>query len=410
MTHDQLAQALLQAVRSLDFGSTADAHRQGLPVQAFPSIDLAVVAFPARSAAVWANVMFSREHPQGVVAHIDSSAGSVGNIRFLADIRDAQGVSVAWLPQADWGQWPWRTLAGAGPLDMVAPYPASLLKLMVAVGVGMAIDWSLCRWDQPWPYAQQVRTIAQWGEDMIVTSSNEATSALVALLHALGLINEQADPEAHHALHHAFESRGLHTLRLAGTRKAGGWGNSVGSGVGQIQMTAWDTARLLWLLDPSAAVAPWPGATPLLSPASRDRVLSWLADQGLHEILSSGLLQGLPGHQGGIPAQLPTRWRHGPDTIQVGDQRFAGDVQGWNEKAQVTFWHKTGTTENYASDAGIVQGVQPYRRHYLVALLTNLGTRYAPDPRCATTWRIPRLGAAIDAILKPWLESEERTP
>mgnify|MGYP006274805111 FL=1 len=77
MTHDQLAQALLQAVRSLDFGSTADAHRQGLPVQAFPSIDLAVVAFPARSAAVWANVLFSREHPQGVVAHIDSSAGSV---------------------------------------------------------------------------------------------------------------------------------------------------------------------------------------------------------------------------------------------------------------------------------------------------------------------------------------------
>mgnify|MGYP003346174788 CR=1 FL=1 len=137
---------------------------------------------------------------------------------FLADIRDAQGVSVAWLPQADWGQWPWRTLAGAGPLNMVAPYPASLLKLMVAVGVGMAIDWSLCRWDQPWPFAQQVRTIAQWGEDMIVTSSNEATSALVALLHALGLINEQADPEAHHALHHAFESRGLHTLRLAGTR------------------------------------------------------------------------------------------------------------------------------------------------------------------------------------------------
>ncbi|NBU87853.1 MAG: hypothetical protein EBS16_01360 [Betaproteobacteria bacterium] len=406
MTPDTLAQRLLEAVRALDFGATADAHLQGGPLQAFPSIDLAVVAFPSKGSPVWANVLFSREHPQGVVAQMAPAAGAILNIRFLADLRDAQGVSVAWLPGADWRQWPWRTLAGSGPLDMVAPYPASLLKLMVAVGVGMAVDWGLCRWDQSWPFAGQARTIAQWGEDMIVTSSNESTSALVALLHALGLINEQPDPGARHALHQAFESRGLLTLRLAGTRKDGAWGNAAGAGVGQIQMTAWDTARLLWLLDPRAPLAPWPGASPLLSPQSRDRVLAWLADQGLHEILSSGLLQGLPDHQSGIPAQLPLRWRDGPDAIQVGDRRLPGDVRAWNERSQVTFWHKTGTTENYASDAGIVQGVPPHQRHYLVALLTNLGTRYASDPSCATTWRLPMLGAAIDTALATWLESE----
>ena len=65
--------------------------------------------------------------------------------------------------------------------------------------------------------------------------------------------------------------------------------------------------------------------------------------------------------------------------------------------ADVRFAHKTGTTENYASDAGIARGPQ---RHYLVAVLTNLGTRYRPDERCATTWRLPALGAAVDRLMK----------
>lgn len=409
MTHEHLAERLIQAVRAQDFASTADAHRQGQAVQAFPSLDLAVVAFPKHSPPVWANVMFSRNHPEGVVAQMHPGAGSVRNVRYLADVRDAQGVSVAWLPGADWRGMPWRTLSGDGPHEVVAPYPASLLKVMVAVGVGMAVDWGLCRWEQPWRHADQLRPVSAWGEDMIVTSSNEATSALVALLHALGLLNEQSDPHARHALHQAFEDRGLHTLRIAGTRKEGGWGNAVGSGVGQIQMTAWDTVRLLWLLDPQAPVAPWPGACALLSPSSRDRILAWLADQGLHEILSTALVQSLPGHQPGIPARMPARWREGPHAIRVGDRQLPGDLQAWNARAQVTFWHKTGTTENYASDAGIVRGVGGYQRHYLVALLTNLGTRYAPDPRCATTWRLAALGASIDATLAAWLDSTARS-
>ena len=59
----------------------------------------------------------------------------------------------------------------------------------------------------------------------------------------------------------------------------------------------------------------------------------------------------------------------------------------------------------YASDAGIVKTASA---HYLVAVLTNLGRRYAaPDParpaadsRCATTWRLPALGAAIHHLVE----------
>ena len=38
-------------------------------------------------------------------------------------------------------------------------------------------------------------------------------------------------------------------------------------------------------------------------------------------------------------------------------------------------------------------------RRYIVAVLTSLGRRYAPHERCATTWRLPALGAAIDTLL-----------
>ena len=118
-------------------------------------------------------------------------------------------------------------------------------------------------------------------------------------------------------------------------------------------MTAWDTVRLLWLLDPRAPPAPWlPAGTPTLSPATQERLIALLARQQLDEVLSSGRLRGLPGWVPGLP-DAPS------------------------------FAHKTGSTDNYASDAGIV------------------GRRFAPHEGCATTWRLPALGAAIDALLAP---------
>ena len=355
MTHEQLAQALLAAVRAQDFGATPDSRLGGKPLAHFPSIDLAVAAFPANAQAVWANVLFSREAPSGVVAAMDAHAGAVTNLRFVADQRNAQGESFLWWPDADWSAQTWTPLFGQGGHRFVAPYPASLLKMMVAVGVALAVDDGRT----PWPERAM--------EAMITVSDNDATTELVALLHLLGYVDK---------LHGRLAACGLPTLQLRGTQPDGGWGNGAGAGVGMIQMTAWDSARLMWLLDAQAPSPPWLHArTSLVSAASRDRLRGWLEAQKLGEILSSTSLTQVPGWVPGLPAEL----------------RYA---------------HKTGTTENYASDAGIVTARAPQQRHYIVAVLSNLGQRYAPHPDCATTWRLPALGAAIDANLAPWLEGK----
>jgi hypothetical protein len=139
-------------------------------------------------------------------------------------------------------------------------------------------------------------------------------------------------------------------------------------------MTAWDTVRLLWLIDPQAPPAPWlAAAAPTLSGPTKARLLAVLATQQLDEILSSGALRGLPGWLPGMP-DAPV------------------------------FAHKTGTTENYASDAGIV--ATPGGLRYVVAVLSNLGSRYRPrfvgadDDRAATTWKLPALGAAVHALME----------
>jgi beta-lactamase class A len=401
MTHDQLAQALLAAVRAQRFETTADSLRGGRQVAHFPSIDLAVAAFPKNGAPLFANVLFSREHTQGLVAQIDANAGTVRNIRFEADRRNASLVSDAWLPDADWQHLNFTTLHGNGPHRFVAPYPASLVKVLVAVGIARAVDARLTQWHAPCTYAQHARTTAQWCEDMIVFSCNDSTSALVALLHRLALLNTSDAP----ALNTVFAQHGLPTLRLNHTQADGGWGNAAGAGVGALHMTAWDSLRLMWLLDADAPPAPWlpPGHAPLVSTASRDRLRSWLDEQALHEILSSTTLAGVPGWVPGLNAQLPTRWITPSGGVCAGTEHYPPDVRPANARATLRFAHKTGTTENYASDAGIVRGIAPLTRHYLVAVLTNLGTRYAPHADCATTWRLPALGAAIDAALAPWL-------
>lgn len=85
---------------------------------------------------------------------------------------------------------------------------------------------------------------------------------------------------------------------------------------------------------------------------------------------------------------------------------FEGEAQRQcvDTRAEVRFAHETGTTENSVSVAGIVRGIAPRRRHDIVALISNLGTRDAPGEPCATTWRIPALGAAFDAAIAGWLE------
>lgn len=343
-----LATDLLGAVRALDLPAVADNWQSGQPLRLMPSVDLAVIAFSATRAPRWANVLFSREHPAGVAADIDSQAGPVKNVRFDADQRDRHDESIAWLPGADWSQLHWRALHGDGEHRFVAPYPASLLKLMVAVGVGLAVEAGHTTWAQ----------MALPLETMIVVSDNDATNACVALLHRCQMVQP---------LNRRFQALGLHTLQLNGTRPDGGWRNADGAGVGQIHMTAWDTARLLWLLDTGSPPPPWlPAGQRLLRAGTCDRLLAVLARQQRSEVLTSGSLQGVPGWVPGLP-DAPA------------------------------FAHKTGTTSNYASDAGILRTADC---HAIVALITSLGRRYAPHERCATTWRLPALGAAVHGLLK----------
>jgi len=369
LRHERLAQALRRAVLAQGFERTADRARAGQPVAHFPSIDLAMVVFGRGRGAVgnvgaglaprkrptWANVLFSREHPRGLVAAIGQRAGAVRQIRFDADVTDAGGSSHAWAPDSDWRRIDFPVLAGSGPHRFVVPYPASLLKLMVAVGVGIAVDLGLAEWPE--------RDVAP----MITVSDNEATDRCVALLHRAGVVD---------LLHERFTALGLPTLKLNRTTAAGGWRNGDGSGVGHIHMTAWDTVRLLWLLDADAPPAPWLAASadprPLLKPATRERLRELLEAQQRNDILSAHSLRAVPGFVEGLPPSV----------------RFA---------------HKTGTTENYASDAGIVAAKSPPPAlHAIVAVITNLGERYAPHERCSTTWRLPALGAALHRIALDW--------
>ncbi|HLL17683.1 MAG TPA: hypothetical protein VK439_02775, partial [Rubrivivax sp.] len=127
-----LARRLLDAVRAQDFGNTADSLRGGAPVAHFPSLDLAMVRFAPGAAPCCANVLFSREHPQGLAAEMSGHSGSVGNLRFDADLQGADDESVAWLPDADWQQLSFKKLQAASIETrnrFVVPYPASLLKL-----------------------------------------------------------------------------------------------------------------------------------------------------------------------------------------------------------------------------------------------------------------------------------------
>ncbi len=388
MNNEQLARALLEAVRAQRFEETPDALQNGGPVGVHPSIDLAVVAFPSGgSEAIHANVLFSREFPEGVVAAIDIVDGPVRNIRYVADLQDQMGVSIAWQPGSDWRRLHLRPLMGQGPYRFISPYPASLFKLLVLVGCGRVVDAGRSQWETRVAADCGTRSLADWAMDMIKDSSNEATTVLVGHLHACGLLG--GEDRGPHALHRLFAAQGLAGLRVSGTRGDGGWNNSSGAGVGQLQMTAWDTARLLWLLAPDAPHPPWlPEGTPaLLGEESLNTVLNCLREQRLHDALSSGALAGLPDFVHGIPAHLPGA---------AEDSAGSGDV---------IFMHKTGNTENYGSNAGIVRAKKAGGRHYVVAMTSNLGSRYAPSPACATTWKVPALGAAIDKVMKEFLEA-----
>jgi hypothetical protein len=264
---------------------------------------------------------------------------------------------------------------------------------------------------------------------MITASDNEAARALLRHLHDLHEMD---------GLNAAFRELGLGTLGVQGTDPATGgcWQ------VGRITATSLDLARLLLLV----RGAPGPlWRTPdgravgadILSPSSRELLMGLLAEQGWNDVLSTSNwcggfdpARGDPGQgpdgeaepvTAGIPARVAPRWID-PVTgaVTVGDERFGGDVRPCNAGAEVVFAHKTGFTSSFLADAGIVEPLPGHReRRYIVAVLSNLGSRFSdrrfvqsrrttPGRRVPYTEQLAILGRSIDRLLP--LEAPEGAP
>ncbi len=427
-----LGQAALSALTGQGFDQVND-HGElgGAPIQEPPSIDLAVIAFAPGCAPIGINLLYSRDFPEGRLADIDPDGWQVTGINWKSDRRDPDqnNASQFWLPGADWDLLAPESLLPDGSGDrFVLPYPTSMLKLMPAVRVMSLVDAGEISLDDALVYAGINRTLAQWLDEMITVSSNTATFALTWLLHQLGDIQAEEPPDQQalpcaqrtertelvNGVNALLAGLGLETLQFNNTRPCdGSFFNNAGSGVGFHHMSAWDTARLLWLIDPRAPAPSWlvdgePVDVDFLSQPAREHLLAVLAEQGLHEVLSTTATCGLPGRLPGIPARLPERWIDTDGAVVVNGLELSDNVTPCNTFADVEFAHKTGLSYNYGSNAGIVHGLDGIaERHYIIAFNANLGYRYVSgcfsDGVCYPQ-RIPAMARAIDRQLARWLE------
>lgn len=414
-----LERDLLAAVRAvafdevIDFGPVDDAcpyqswcESSTPTISTSPNVDVAVIELGrdgrARRAA---DVLLSRDHPHGLAVPIDRNLRTTA-VRFRRWDIDrwnggtfgSDGVQTS---TKGWNENPPRTpgddvVAGRehAPVEFMAPYPASLFKLLVAFHTLRLVDRGILGLDAGYAYdpaggcggaAAGVQTNRRWLDAMITSSNNRAACALLKQLHGLG---EVAGMNAE------LRELGLTTLQVNGTspQTGGTWQP------GQIHMTALDTARLLWLVEGAPGVL-WkrpdgrPVTASVLSDRSRALLGQMLGEQGFNVVLSTTNFCGLSYPSAGISQRIAERWINPDDgTVTVEGIPYGQDVRPCNAAAEAIFAHKTGLTYNYGSDAGIVRSLpgKPARR-YVIALLSNLGYRYG-DPRFATSRELPCFG------------------
>ena len=428
-----LESALLTAVRTaqfgkvLDFGAGNENHpvRSAAPMAHPPNVDVAVIQLDADGKwLAGADVLLSRDFPDGQLVLLGKNTGA-SLVRFRRwDIERFDGGAFSadgrQLSRKGWTNNPPLTDADDivpgrtnAPYQFMAPYPASLFKLMVAFHVMRMVDAGKLTLDTDYNFRTSVtnsepRRIRNWLEPMITVSDNHSTQALLKLFHDRNEIVK---------LNQEFRDLGLGTLQINQTNPKDGRGWQPG----QIHMTAFDTARLLWIIDGGPGEL-WRGANgepvtaKLLSDASREFLKKLLSDQGFNDALTTANFPGAPNVRPGIPSRVATRWINPLNgCINVDNLDYGVDVRTANAKAEVNFAHKTGLTFNYGSDAGIVTSLpgQPFR-HYIVAFLGNLGYRYTDDVFASRTnypafddrspisytQRIPTLGQAIDDAMK----------
>jgi beta-lactamase class A len=438
-----LGDLLLESVRGAGFDQVTDygpvedffSPRSAPRIATTPNVDVAVIELDREGEMkAVANVLLSRDYPSGLKVPINSNHGTDA-VRWLKWDIDRWNGGTFGIQQGElrqlttkgWVTNPDLTFkddivmgSGNAPYRFMAPYPASLFKILVAYHVMTMVDDGTLSLEESYTYPApgkgETRAIRDWMDPMITYSDNESTEALLKLLH---------DRKEIDAMNAGFRSLSLGTLQINGTNPGtgGNWQP------GQIHMTALDTARLLWLIDgASDGYVLWesPGGDPItsaeLSDSSRAYLKDLLAQQGYNEALTTsnfgtyerrGILYGAPNTRPGIPSLVPSRWIDPEDgTVTVDGVLYGQDVRFYNASvAEVSFAHKTGLTCNYGSDAGIVESLpgKPYR-HYIIAYLSNLGYRYTDEVFAdrksypyldlvggiAYTQRIPALGKAID--------------
>jgi len=150
----------------------------------------------------------------------------------------------------------------------------------------------------------------------------------------------------------------------------------------------------------------------LLSDSSRAFVKKLLSEQGFNDALTTANFPGAKNVRPGIPSRVADRWINPTNGhVIVAGEDYGVDIRAANTQAEVVYAHKSGWTFNYGSDAGIVTSLpgKPFR-HYVVAIIANLGYRYADEVFASRktlpaldsvspityTQRIPALGKAID--------------
>jgi Beta-lactamase enzyme family len=397
-----------------DRGDTDLSHRDAVRNTRTPVVDAAVIELDASGRATGvANVVLSKDYPGGVVVPVGADLGTT---------------QVRWR-RWDTEQWdagsrgsedvvPGREDAA---LEAMSPYPASVLKLMVAFGILRLVDRGVLDLDETYSYRPPDSTCGEpgrarlrdWLDKMITISDNRATCALMKRMHDLDEVGR---------LNETFQRLGLRTLQVRNTNPATG-----GEWLG-MSMSALDTARLLLILaggsEAGGSGRPADGGsatlwrtsagvrvTPaVLAPSSRAYFARVLADQGLNQALSTPNWCGRDYPARGIPQRVPERWIDPEDGTLTVDYRVYGqDVRPCNRHAEVEFAHKTGLSNQAGADAGIVTslpGAAP--RRYVVVVFTNLGQRFAdahkpPDPRgtysVSYTEKLAKLGSRIDEIM-----------
>lgn len=376
------------------------------PISQQPQIDLTVIELNRAGRPVSSGtVLMSPQYPDGKVVPVDRNMHTT-------DVRWRQWDDAGWY--ANHGQGTIDIVPGRenASIDFMSPYPASVLKLMVAFGVLRLVDQGQISLDDTYNYEPiapisslcgpaSSNTIRGYLDAALTWSSNNSACAMVKLLHDRGAID---------GLNQTFQELGLETLQLKNTNPntGGRWGNPV-------TMSSLDTAKLLMLVNGGLGTL-WtaPNGTrvtaAVLSDASRTFFKSKLGDQGMNVALSTTNWCGAGYPAPGIPQLTPSRWIGTDGTVTVPGQGIAygHDVRPCNDEAEVTFAHKNGWVNNSGADAGIVKALPGKGgRTYVVAMFSNLGYQYVdsnrPPAGAENVWfteKLAKLGKIVDEYEK----------